>query len=105
MVMATGSFEHFTPTINFVNGNGFVKSHVVDGHQAHDNGVISKQLIGDALGQRVEGVDHEMCQPGDEDAFFVGDLGEVYRQHLRWKMNLPRVKPFYGMYHATAFRE
>jgi hypothetical protein len=26
----------------------------------------------------------------------VADLGEVYRQHLRWKRNLPRVKPFYG---------
>jgi ornithine decarboxylase len=26
----------------------------------------------------------------------VADLGDVYRQHLRWKLNLPRVKPFYG---------
>jgi hypothetical protein len=26
----------------------------------------------------------------------VADLGEVYRQHLRWKRNLPRIKPFYG---------
>jgi ornithine decarboxylase len=26
----------------------------------------------------------------------VADLGEVYRQHLRWKLNLPRVRPFYG---------
>ena len=32
-----------------------------------------------------------------EDAFYVADMGEVYRQHLRWKMNLARVKPFYGM--------
>jgi ornithine decarboxylase len=29
----------------------------------------------------------------------VADLGEVYRQHLRWKLNLPRVKPFYGTTH------
>jgi ornithine decarboxylase len=33
---------------------------------------------------------------GEEDAFFVADLGEVYRQHLRWKKNLGRVKPHYG---------
>jgi hypothetical protein len=26
----------------------------------------------------------------------VADMGEIYRQHLRWKMNLGRVKPFYG---------
>ena len=31
------------------------------------------------------------------NAFFVADLGEVYRQHLRWKARLPRVEPFYGM--------
>ena len=34
----------------------------------------------------------------DEGAsFFLADLGEVYRQHVRWKKNLPRVKPFFGL--------
>lgn len=64
-----------------------------------------KQLIGEALHERVEAIDHEMCEPGEEDTFFVADLGEVYRQHLRWKKNLPRVRPFYGKFpccsHAT----
>jgi len=55
-----------------------------------------KQLIGKALKERVENIDHDVCEPGDEDTFFVADLGEVYRQHMRWKLNLPRVKPFYG---------
>jgi ornithine decarboxylase len=55
-----------------------------------------KQMIGDALKEKVENIDHELCEPGDEDTFFVADLGEVYRQHMRWKKNLPRVKPFYG---------
>ncbi|CAG8517069.1 193_t:CDS:2 [Paraglomus brasilianum] len=32
-----------------------------------------------------------------ENAFFVADLGEVYRQHLRWKTRLPRVEPFYAV--------
>ena len=32
-----------------------------------------------------------------EDAFFVADMGHVYRQHSRWTRNLGRVKPFYGM--------
>ena len=58
--------------------------------------VTPKQLIGDALHQRVQAIDHESCEAGDEDTFYVCDLGEVYRQHMRWKMNLPRVKPFYG---------
>ncbi|KAI8843423.1 pyridoxal-dependent decarboxylase [Chytriomyces cf. hyalinus JEL632] len=33
----------------------------------------------------------------EEDAFFVGDMGEVVRQHLQWKEMLPRVEPFYAM--------
>lgn len=57
----------------------------------------SKKLIGQALKERVESIDHDVCDPGDEDTFFVADVGEVYRQHMRWKMNLPRVKPFYAV--------
>jgi ornithine decarboxylase len=56
----------------------------------------SKQLIGAALKSRVEAIDHDTCDVGDEDAFFVADLGDVYRQHMRWKKNLARVKPHYG---------
>ncbi|KAL6849138.1 Ornithine decarboxylase [Amphichorda felina] len=59
--------------------------------------VDPKQLIGNALHQRVEAIDHELCDAGDEDTFYVADLGDVYRQHLRWKKNLPRIKPFYAV--------
>lgn len=62
----------------------------------HHGPADPRQLIGEALHKRAESVDHEICEPGDEDTFYVADLGEVYRQHLRWKKNLPRVKPFYG---------
>jgi ornithine decarboxylase len=58
---------------------------------------IAKSLIGDALKTRVDAVDHDLCGVGEEDAFFVADLGEVYRQHLRWKKNLARVKPHYAV--------
>lgn len=64
------------------------------GNQQYDS---PKQLIGQALKQRIDAIDPENCEVGDEDAFFVADLGEVYRQHMRWKRNLSRVKPHYGM--------
>ena len=64
----------------------------VDNHGACE----PKQLIGAALKSRVEAIDPDTCSVGEEDAFFVADLGEVYRQHLRWKKNLGRVKPHYG---------
>lgn len=56
----------------------------------------SKKLIGEALKEKVNSIDQDICEAGEEDTFFVADLGEVYRQHMRWKKNLPRVKPFYG---------
>lgn len=80
--------------VQHVDYNMLKKPHV----GLENNALNPKHLIGDALHQRVEAIDHELCEPGDEDTFFVADLGEVYRQHLRWKKNLPRIKPFYGKY-------
>ncbi|XP_060788805.1 ornithine decarboxylase-like [Neoarius graeffei] len=33
----------------------------------------------------------------DKDAFFVADLGDVLKKHLRWARSLPRVTPFYAV--------
>jgi len=66
-------------------------------HGCHVAGPPAKTMIGNAFRDRIENIDHEICDPGEEDTFYVADLGEVYRQHLRWKLNLPRVKPFYAV--------
>jgi ornithine decarboxylase len=121
MVIATAAIEHFAPaTINYdvsyhdvlnVKAHRFgetpVKHHVapvgnddtgyVHPQQQQAQQPTPRQLIGDALRNRVESIDTELCEPGEEDTFFVADLGEVYRQHMRWKRNLPRVKPFYAV--------
>ena len=57
---------------------------------------LGKQLTKDLFKERIKRIDTDTCAPGDEDAFFVADVGEVYRQHMRWKTNLKRVKPHYG---------
>ncbi|KAF3771046.1 hypothetical protein M406DRAFT_35130 [Cryphonectria parasitica EP155] len=87
----------FTSAIKSVKGNhgGTIFDH--DNNNHYRGHVSPKHLIGEALRQRVEKIDHEDCEPGEEDTFFVADLGEVYRQHMRWKLNLPRVKPFYAV--------
>ena len=64
-----------------------------------------KTLTKDVLKGRIEAIDTDTCAAGDEDAFFVADMGEVYRQHLRWKMNLKRVKPHYGSFSCMYFAE
>jgi ornithine decarboxylase len=65
---------------------------------SYDESYSSEEMVGDAMRKRVQNIDLDDCEPGDEDAFFVADMGEIYRQHLRWKLNLGRVKPFYGMF-------
>ncbi|KAI6087006.1 pyridoxal-dependent decarboxylase [Hypoxylon rubiginosum] len=97
MVMATAAVDRFQPTHFDKNHILVKKNFFFDQYYQHNGPVIAKQLIGDALRHRVESIDHESCDPGDEDTFFVSDLGEVYRQHMRWKKNLPRVKPFYAV--------
>ncbi|EME39310.1 hypothetical protein DOTSEDRAFT_75136 [Dothistroma septosporum NZE10] len=63
----------------------------------HDGAKTAKEMIGAALQKHIEGVDPHDCEAGAEDAFFVADLGEVYRQHMRWKKHLPRVTPHYAV--------
>ncbi|WPH03627.1 Hypothetical protein R9X50_00651000 [Acrodontium crateriforme] len=57
----------------------------------------AKEMIGNALQKHIQTIDPSVCEPGDEDAFFVADLGDVYRQHLRWKKNLPRITPHFAV--------
>ncbi|TPX06924.1 uncharacterized protein E0L32_011148 [Thyridium curvatum] len=93
MVMATAVLDRIAP-VPF-NNHVFLKKNLFLDHQHGEQ--TPKQMIGEALRHRVENIDHEFCEPGDEDTFFVADLGEVYRQHMRWKLNLPRVRPFYAV--------
>lgn len=93
--MTTAVFDHHVDPIH--QSPFLAKRLTVPSAPSRDGPAVAKQLIGDALARRVEAVDHELCEPGDEDTFFVADLGDVYRQHMRWKKNLPRVRPFYGM--------
>ena len=71
-------------------------------HTTHHGSQSSEKLVAKVLKDRIAAIDTDICEAGEEDAFFVADLGEVYRQHLRWKMNLKRVKPHYGEYLAMS---
>lgn len=88
----TTSVEYRFPLKDTQSLNNY-PSRIVD----NDGAWESKQLIGEALKSHVEAVDPDTCHVGEEDAFFVADLGEVYRQNLRWKKNLGRVKPHYAV--------
>ncbi|KAL6879102.1 pyridoxal-dependent decarboxylase [Trichoderma novae-zelandiae] len=95
MVMATAVLDNYVQ--NVLHNHIVKKKPQYLGALQNNVAVDPKQLIGEAFHQRVRAVNHELCDPGEEDTFFVADLGEVYRQHLRWKRHLPRIKPFYAV--------
>ena len=42
-------------------------------------------------------IDVDACEADGENAFFVADLAEVYRQYIRWRRELPQIIPFYAV--------
>jgi ornithine decarboxylase len=83
---------------NDLNSRGLLGRVSKHGDELLQSGLTAKELVLDVLKKRAAEVDTDRCEPGEEDAFYVADMGEVYRQHMRWKMNLGRVKPFYGKF-------
>ena len=95
---ALSTFDEYQPNLTLPTPVKSFESASPD-HGANYSNTEPRRLIANALKARIDGIDHDTCEVGDEDAFFVADLGEVYRQHLRWKLHLPRVKPHYGQYY------
>lgn len=53
--------------------------------------------VAEALVAEVDNVDHEACDAGDEDSFFVADLSEVVRSYKLWTRELPNVHAHYAV--------
>lgn len=87
---ATDITKQYAPTVISLNGNCAKENR-------YSSAGYGRVITKDALKKRIERIDTDACEAGEEDAFFVADMGEIYRQHLRWKMNLKRVRPHYGM--------
>jgi len=86
-------------TKQYHDNNNIHESNLNHNHGAHELNqakLAARDLVFEILKKRVQSINVDECRAGEEDAFYVADMGEIYRQHLRWKMNLGRVKPFYG---------
>ncbi|KAF5644252.1 ornithine decarboxylase [Fusarium sp. NRRL 52700] len=73
---------------------GSIESSMTD-RRAEYTMPTAEHLIRQALRKRINSLDSKVVSHNQEDAFFVADLGEIFRQHLIWKQLLPCVKPFY----------
>lgn len=58
--------------------------------------VIHNLSIEDVIKQKLDSHSRLKWESDQENAFFIGDLGEVYRQYLRWQALLPRIEPHFG---------
>lgn len=90
------TFKHKPEIIYPQNSPNTLGNH--GGDELSQSRLTAKKLVLDVLKKRAAEVNVDDCEPGEEDAFYVADMGEIYRQHLRWKMQLGRVKPFYGKF-------
>ncbi|NXI82382.1 AZIN2 inhibitor, partial [Rhipidura dahli] len=52
-----------------------------------EEGFTTRDLLENLLG--------EPCQESEQQAFFVADLGDIVKKHLRFLKALPRVKPYF----------
>ncbi|KAK4509565.1 uncharacterized protein ATC70_007918 [Mucor velutinosus] len=58
---------------------------------------VYNRSVSEVFQQRLESITNQKWETDQESAFFVADLGEVVRQHIRWKSLLPRIEPFYAI--------
>lgn len=61
-----------------------------------DEGILNRS-VGEVAQLKLESITNQKWESDQENAFFVGDLGDVFRQHLRWKSLLPRIEPFFAV--------
>jgi len=104
MVMAPSAFNTITEEYAslYVNEPTYenvkrVSDYESGAQHVHDGAKSANEMIGAALQKKIQSVDPNDCEAGEEDAFFVADIGDVYRQHMRWKKHLKRVTPHYAV--------
>lgn len=53
--------------------------------------------VGLALLDKIQSINVDQCDPGDEDSFFIADIAEVIKSFQIWQDSLPMVQPFYAV--------
>ena len=62
--------------------------------KSETHSIIPRDFIGARSVAQI--IENELLTQKGEEPFFVADMGEVIRQHLKWRKLLPRIEPFYG---------
>uniref|UniRef100_A0A8C2X571 Orn/DAP/Arg decarboxylase 2 N-terminal domain-containing protein n=1 Tax=Cyclopterus lumpus TaxID=8103 RepID=A0A8C2X571_CYCLU len=60
-----------------------------------DTGRTIRDFIDDKIKEKQ--VNFALLVQDDEEPFYVANLDSIFERQLRWRTNLPRVKPFYAV--------
>jgi ornithine decarboxylase len=58
---------------------------------------VGKRLVLETIKRRVMHFDGKKHAYGEDNPFFVVDLGRIYQQHQQWRRVLPRIEPYYAV--------
>ncbi|KAI5961243.1 SPE1 [Candida pseudojiufengensis] len=81
---------------NTTNTNIIENEKLIDLNYQKPN-IHETSIIGKALIDHITKIDHEECEAGDEDSFFVCDLNQIIKNVEIWKTFLPRIQPHYAI--------
>jgi hypothetical protein len=64
---------------------------------AMDEEVTLAHQVKAVLDSNLSGVANVLSQgENEQEGVFLCDLGDIYRQHVKWSQEMPNVQPFYG---------
>lgn len=61
------------------------------------NQTVTVELVKESLHSMVSSKINAVGREDKDDAFFVGDLGDIVHKYILWTAELPRVEPFYAV--------
>lgn len=93
-ILVQGGSQAFTPAALDLH-NTELSSAMCRAH--HSQSLLKTGSVSEQLRLALQDINVDECAADGENAFFVADLSEVYRQHLRWLRMLPRIVPFYAV--------
>ncbi|KAF7999353.1 hypothetical protein HF325_006029 [Metschnikowia pulcherrima] len=81
-----------------ISGDNFSEDYeIVEEQVAPIDSNESQTLVRQALLAQVDQIDHDVCAAGEEDSFFVADLGQVAKAYRLWEEKLPQVHAHYAI--------
>ncbi|KAG2223404.1 hypothetical protein INT45_001710, partial [Circinella minor] len=96
-IFITSSCESTMKNITPICGETTSKNTTLTYHYDNDTTKIYGSSVKEGIKRYLDNTPLLLNTNPDESSFYVGDLGVLHRQHLKWQALLPRIEPFYAI--------